>query len=735
MITRFTNFDVKVLPSNVAVITFDMPDSKMNVLSQALMAELSAQLDILASDSTLKGLVLISGKDDCFFAGANLEEIVQIQTQPSLVAYNATMSGKAVFAKLAALPFPTVAAINGVCLGGGLELALACQYRLATDNPRTKLGLPEVGLGFLPGWGGCVRLPKLIGVKAALGLILQPLKTWDAQTAWDNGTVDELVTGDASLVQRAEQVALTSEVNRAAQSIKTRALRSLMEGNKLGRMVLGSFATKSVYAETRGNYPAPPAALKVVLSSLTQPADKVFDMESQVFARLATSPESRNLVGFYFATQESKKAPLSATKPLKVRKVGVLGAGVMGAGIVQAALYAGFPVVLYDKFQAGLDKGVATIKELFDSLVSKGKMTRVDADAKLANLTATLSYEALAGCDIVVEAIVENMGVKKAALAELERVVGQPFIFATNTSSLSVSEMASNAKNPENVGGLHFFNPVYKMPLVEVVAGKQTSSETVAALKAFASRLGKTTVTTADAPGFVVNRILAPYMYEAIRLMESGVAIEDIDTAMKRYGMPMGPLALLDEVGLDIATKVIHVLNESLGARLAPPAILTFIENSKLLGKKGGKGIYLYNAQGKPTGLNPEFVAALGVEQPKPVYIKTGWRKFVPYTKPNTLKKRPVRTDVADRLSLLMINEAARCIEEGVITDASQLDLAMIMGTGFPPFRGGVLRYADQLGARTVVQSLKQLAQVAGENYTPSADLVRKAASGERFYN
>jgi 3-hydroxyacyl-CoA dehydrogenase/enoyl-CoA hydratase/3-hydroxybutyryl-CoA epimerase len=538
----------------------------------------------------------------------------------------------------------------------------------------------------------------------------------------------------AELQARAEAIVLGGRVKRFRQPFAARLSRRLIDRTRLGRWFVSLVTRDAIVAESegrrplpphllvlnalkrrkirKGNFPAPYGALKVALAALTSPEPQAFALESTTFAQLATTEVSRNLVGIFFATEESKKAPLNARATITVKKVGVAGAGVMGAGIAQAALYAGYEVVLYDKFPQGLEKGVATIKGLFAGLVEKGKLTQERVDAILANLSTTTDTSGFVGCDLVVEAIVEDMGAKKAFLAELDRHVGKEYIFATNTSSLSVSEMAAEAAHPENTGGLHFFNPVHKMPLVEVVAGRQTSNATIAALKTFAGKLGKTPVTTADAPGFVVNRILAPYLYEAIVLMEQGVPLKDIEDAMRRFGMPMGPLALLDEVGLDIATKVIHVLNEALGARLNPPAILEFIQTNKLLGKKGGKGIYLYDERGKRLGFNPEFVAALPAANTQPMD----------------------QLSIQRRLVLAMVNEAARCLEEGVIDDPAQLDLAMLFGTGFPPFRGGVLRYADSLGCALVAQNLEWLSRVHGDNYKPSAYLLGKARAGSRFY-
>jgi 3-hydroxyacyl-CoA dehydrogenase/enoyl-CoA hydratase/3-hydroxybutyryl-CoA epimerase len=742
----------QVLPSGVAVLTIDVPDEKLNVLSSPLMRELEEHLDRLAAlpKGSLRGLIIKSGKED-FIVGANIDEIKLIARQP-LETFNATQKGKAVFQKLADLPFPTVVLLTGMTFGGGTELALACTYRLAAKSPKTKIRLPEVGLGFVPGWGGCVRLPKLIGGETALELIIQSLKPFDARKSWLVGLVDELVE-PSDLQVRAEAILTGSRVNRAHQSAIKRLRRYALDRTMVGRWLMAYMTKGQIYRETKGNYPAAPAALKVVLAALTQPADKACEFESLTFSRLAATDISRNLIGVHDATQGSKKTAHTGKPSIKVVKVGVMGAGVMGAGIAQAAAYSGFEVVLYDKFPAGLEKGGKTVADLFNGLVEKGKLTRAEADAFIAKVKLTGDTKDLAGCDLVIEAIVEDMGAKKSALANLEGVIGKDFIFATNTSSLSVTVMAEGCARPHRVGGLHFFNPVHKMLLVEVIKGANTSDETEAILKSFAAKLNKTAITSGDEAGFIVNRILAPYLYAAILLMEQGVPIKDIEDAMTRFGMPMGPLALLDEVGLDIGTKVMHVLEAAFGVRFSSPAVLNFFAEKKLVGKKGGKGIYLYDASGKRLGLNPDLLAYLNSPpQPKPLTRSQKLTKFVrswvgmviPAVKP----RRPAPPDpkrynynpktqneIQDRLVLAMVAEAARVVEEGVQSDPSQVDLAMVLGTGFPAFRGGVLRYADTLGNRAVVQKLNYLQSVAGDNYKPCQLLLDKAEAGVRFYN
>lgn len=715
----------KLLPSGVVLVTLDLPDSKMNLLGESVMRELNDVLDQVAGDSSVKGLIIVSGKEDNFVAGANVNEIMALQDQPSIKAYEAAKLGKGILAKIEALPFNTVAAINGLCLGGGTELSLACKFRIATDSKKTKIGLPEIKLGFLPGWGGCIRLPRLIGIQEALKLITAGLD-YEASKAYRLGIVDELVA-PAELIARAEQVALTGDVKRAkrSKSFKDAAL----EDNSLGRKILASQALPLVKSQSRG-FLAPYEAAKVILGSYNQTLDEAYEAESQAFGRLAVTTVSKNLVGVWRAQTESKRMPEGFAPSFKVRKVGVLGAGVMGAGIAQAAAYAGYDVVLKDIKPEFVEKGMATIKALFDGLVEKRKMTRQEADAKLAVIKGTTDYADLADCDLVVEAVVEIMKVKQDTLADLEKVITKPFIFATNTSSLSVTTMGEKARNPERVVGLHFFNPVHKMPLVEVVKTASTSEETAGLAQGFAMRLGKTVVTTADAPGFVVNRILAPYLRESILLMQEGVPLEDIEKAMKEFGLPMGPLELLDEVGLDIAEKVIHVLNEALGERMSAPSIMTSIEALKIVGRKGGKGIYLYDA---PGGKRQSYIEKKGKGLRKK---KT--KKYVFNPDVVAAIKAPGNPksagEIRDRLVLAMVNEAARVLEEGIVTDPSQIDLAMLFGTGFPPFTGGVLRYADQIGTRVAADKLGFLAQVSGANYAPAAILSEKASKGEKFY-
>ncbi|HEY9774440.1 MAG TPA: 3-hydroxyacyl-CoA dehydrogenase NAD-binding domain-containing protein [Planktothrix sp.] len=731
-----SSVNLKILASGVALITLDLPDKKVNLLSTQLMTELNDVLDQVRANPAVKGLVIMSGKEDNFIAGANLEEVRALSLQSADKAAEGARLGKMIFAKIANAPFNSVAAIHGLCMGGGSEMSVACKYRIASSDKKTKISFPEVQLGFIPGWGGTVRLPHIVGVQNAMTLVTTGAQQ-DAKAAWKMGLVDEVVDRD-QLLARAEAIALTGKVKRYHKSFAEKLGKYTKVATKPGKLVpilVGDLTETRLVGAVKGmvlgtvkqlsrGYLAPFEGAKIVLRSAQEGiTDELMEAETVAFGTLATTEISKNLVNIFFAQTESKKMPENFAPAVNIKTVGVLGAGVMGAGIAQSALYAGYDVYLKDVKQEYLDRGVATVKGLVGGLVDRGKLARADADAMLARLHPTLNYADMSNCDFVIEAVLEVMKVKKDCLAQLEANIQKPWIFATNTSSLSVSEIAEGAKNPGNVVGLHFFNPVHKMPLVEVVRGKTTSPEAVGLAKAFGMKLGKTTVVTEDRPGFVVNRLLAPYMLEAIRLFEKGVPGETIEKAMKTFGMPMGPLELLDEVGFDIAAHVIATMHGALGERMKSPEIMHVLVDKKLLGRKGGKGFYIYGPDGKKVTTKDK---------------KT--KKQVPVFNPDVLgavtaEKSPRSIEeIQDRLVLAMVNEAALCMEEGIVSEPSQLDLAMIFGTGFPPYRGGVLRYADAEGLGNVLQKLTWLQTVAGGNYAPAKLIREKGAAGEKFY-
>jgi 3-hydroxyacyl-CoA dehydrogenase/enoyl-CoA hydratase/3-hydroxybutyryl-CoA epimerase len=705
----FTQLD-PLSPKNIALVSFDVSDSKVNVFSEQMLVELKDVVERVTKDTGMKGIIFSSAKSDNFIAGADIKTIKALQNDTPSKAFLASQIGKEIFDKIAALNIPTVAIVHGKCLGGGTEFILACRYRLASNSPATAIALPEVKLGFVPGWGATVRLPRLVGLQSALSLILKGGEV-DGKKAWRLNLVDECVDQDR-LVERAKEIILGDQVRRHKQTFGEQVQNYLLENTPIGRDLIYKQAYKGVMRETRGKYPAPIEALKLVMKNVSRPINKAYEAESNAFAQLATSDVSRNLVNIWFAQTESKKAPAHSGAVPEIKTVGVLGAGVMGAGIAQAAAYAGYKVVLRDVEQKFVDGGMKKISRLFENLVSRHKISEEQKQKMLGSITGTIKYEDMQDCDLVIEAVLEDMKVKTEVLTSCEHTSKKQLIFATNTSSLSVNELAKGSGHPERVVGIHFFNPVHKMPLVEIVKGEHTSPETLAAAQGFALKLGKTTVVTADAPGFVVNRILTPYLREALILLEQGVDPELIERAATSFGMPMGPFTLLDEIGLDIGAKVMHVLHEAFGERLSPPAMLSQLADSKLLGKKGGEGFYLYDEDGKRKEFNAGVLAVVKAA-PNKKYIG----------------------EIQDRLFLIMLNEATRCLEENVITEPSQLDLALIYGIGFPPYRGGILRYADTLGMKIVHQKLAFLSVVAGENYAPTNIILEKVANNSSFYS
>lgn len=714
--------NLEIQDNKIAILTIDLPDSKVNLLSRDSMQELDQCIEEAKSKSA-RGIIVVSGKEDNFGAGADVQQIRALQKDAPEHIYEASKLGKEVFAKLASLN--SIAAIHGTCLGGFTELALACKYRIASPDKKTQIGVPEIQLGFVPGWGGTVRLPRLIGAEQGFKLISTG-KNVDAKKAYKLGIVDELVEKD-KFVLEANAILEGRSPKRASQPFDKQLRRFLIDVTPFGQAIFAKMAKGAVYAVTKGKYPAPPEALKVVLKAISASEDElqtVFEKESQTFAKLATTPVSSNLVNIFFAQTESKKTNFDTKNSEKPKIIGVLGAGVMGAGIAQAAAYKGFEVYLKDIDQAALDKGLQTVKGLFENLVEKGRMSESESSEKFALVKGTLDYKDMSNCDIVIEAVLERLSVKEAVRAELEKVISKPFIFASNTSSLSISEMAKGSRHEDKVVGVHFFNPVHKMPLVEIVRGDKTSSETEAIAQEFAMKLGKTTVITGDAPGFVVNRILAPYMREAIVMAQDGVPMADIEKAALSFGMPMGPFALLDEVGLDIATHVIKTLHEGLGERMAPPLVMPEIDQLKLLGRKGKKGIYLYNEKGE---------RAFVKEKKKKRFLFNPDVEAIMTKHSKGLKK--TQGEIQDRLFLAMAAEATRCLEEKVVSSPSQLDLAMIFGIGFPPFVGGVCRYMDAIGVGLTYQKLSYLAQVAGPNYEPCKLLEEMATQRKSFYS
>jgi len=698
----------------VAWLVFDRPDSKVNLLDEPTMQrleELLGELEELARTNAVRAVIVRSGKDGSFIAGADVNAIVAI-TDPAEAEAKAR-AGQRLFRRLEQLAVPTIAAIDGICLGGGTELALACTYRLASERPETKIGLPEVQLGILPGFGGTTRLPRLIGLRAASDVILTG-RNLDARKAQRIGMIDEAVPTPA-LYQRAEAVARAYMQGRPPERRDRRdTATKLLESTPPGRRVLFSQARKQVMKQTKGHYPAPLAALQVMKSSVGLPIDAALDVEARAVGTLVASDVSKNLIHVFQLMEAAKKAMPSGATARDVDRAAVVGAGVMGGGIAQLLATRGIAVRMKDINNAALSSGLHHARELFDRAVSRRRLTRREANHQMDRIAPTLEYSGFGQVDVVIEAVVERMDVKKQVLADVESRTRAGCVLATNTSSLSVTEMQSVLARPAEFGGMHFFNPVHRMPLVEVIRGAKSSDDAIATIFALARRLGKTPIIVEDGPGFLVNRILGPYLNEAGWLLVDGASVEAVDQALTRFGMPMGPLRLLDEVGFDVSRHAGATLHDAFGERLAPAPPLIAMEHTKLLGRKGGMGFYIYEND-REKGRNDGIYQLLGAAVPA--------------------ERREISVnDIRDRTVLAMVNEAARVLEDGIVRGPGDVDLGMITGTGFPPFHGGLLRYADRRGLPAIVQRLDDLAARHGPRFTPAPLLRRYADEGRGFY-
>jgi 3-hydroxyacyl-CoA dehydrogenase/enoyl-CoA hydratase/3-hydroxybutyryl-CoA epimerase len=693
----------------LATLTFDTPGKSANVFSREAIEELEALVQDLGRRVDLEALLLTSAKPRIFIAGADVDAIATITDRGE--AEEASRRVQRLFTAWENLPFPTIAAIRGTAVGGGLEISLASTYIVASDREDVRIGLPEIKLGIVPGWGGCVRLPRRIGIAPALDIILAG-KAVPSKTAFRLGLVDALLP-DASFEHLAIQFAgakATSRRNPAKERRGPRSARSLLlERNPLGRSVLFSQASKRALAATKGHYPAPLRALEVVRTGIARGREAGFDAEARAIGDLAVSAISKNLVHVFHLLEASKREGLSGAEPRPIRAAAVLGAGVMGGGIAQLlADQAQIPVRLRDLAPQALASGMAHAAGLFQRQVERRRLKPAEMRRRMTLLQPTLDLSGLAQTDLVIEAIVEKLDVKQKVFAELAELVSDRTILASNTSSLSIDAIARDTPHPERVVGMHFFNPVHRMPLVEVIVGARTSATATNTVVELARRLGKTPVVVKDRPGFLVNRLLAFYMGEALGLVQEGVAVDAVDRAMVEWGMPMGPVALVDEVGIDVAAKVAHILGEAFGDRLPVASGSEQVLASGRLGAKNQRGFYLYRDQ-RRTVPDPEIPALIGASRT-----------------PSTITTE----QLVLRMVLPMVNEAARCLAEGVVASPGKLDLALIMGTGFPPFRGGLCRWADGEGLFRLVGELQRLENSTGRRFAPSRELIEMAQLG-----
>ncbi len=701
-----------VVEDGVALITFDAPNAPINALNSRLAVEFDAIFAQLDSDDAIVAAVLLSAKPDVWIAGADIEELVSLTSAAEGEALS--RGGQRMLDRLAALRKPVVAAIHGACLGGGLEVALACHWRVLSDHPKSICALPEVQLGLLPGAGGTQRLPRVIGLQAALDLILSS-RNVRPRKARSLGLVDDLVH-PAILrqvaVQRARELASGTRV-RADR--KSSASGLLLEDNPVGRALVFRQAREQVMKKTRGAYPAPLAAIDVIAEGQSHGMTRGLDAEAKQFGALAMTAVSRELTFLFFATTALKKdtgvgtANVSASP---VQRLGIVGAGFMGAGIASVAVQKQTQVRFKESSLDRIAAGVRAVRTVLDERKRKRQITRLAYDDMLSLASGGTDYSGFRKSDLVIEAVFEELAVKHEVLQEVEAAAPNA-IFASNTSTIPIARIAEAARRPERVIGMHFFSPVHKMPLLEVIVTPTTDEHTTATAVAYGKQLGKTVIVVTDGPGFYVNRILAPYINEAGKLLDEAVAIDAIDEALVTFGFPVGPITLLDEVGLDIAGKSGRIMAEAFGARMEPSSTLQRVIESGRVGRKGGSGFYAYTDAGKKDGPSTAVYSLTPV---------TGARRTM------------ADSDITDRTVLPMLNEAVRCLEDGVLRSTRDGDVGAVFGIGYPPFRGGPFRTIDAIGAAEVVRRLELLDARFPGRYSPATLLRVMASRGERFY-
>ena len=669
----------------ICLLTFDRPESGANIFDAATMDDLREHVDAIEKDASLKGVIVTSAKKSIFIAGADLKTLLKQAQAGEMRGFIA--EGQKVFNRLAALKVPTVAAIHGACAGGGYEITLACDYRVASDDPATKIGLPETGLGLVPAWGGATRLPRLIGMEKAAEVILKG-KLYGAAEALKLGLVDEVV---------------------AREQLLDAARKKLAGGKR--KVESGAAATPASQElsppKVRGNA-APGRAFEIIKRAGDSSIDESLAMEVDAISELGATDATQNLIRNFFLADKYRKGS-SKTPSEKIQHAAVIGAGVMGSGIAQWLSSRGVTVILRDVDSAAIDRGLANIDKTYGDAVKRGLMAEAKAKEGRARIVASTQPVPLRDVQIVIEAASEKLEIKKKIFAELAANTPETTILATNTSALPIAELAESTGAPARVVGLHFFNPVSRMKLIEVVVGKTTADETRERALAFARQIGKLPVLVQDSPGFLVNRVLFPYLLDAAEMFQNGVSAEEIDNALLEWGMPMGPLRLIDEIGIDITVDIAATLEKAFGARDQAPEILQKMYAEKILGRKTGAGFYKY--EGKQQTPNDSLQQ---------------WRQ-------ESGEKFGLE-NITHRLVYLMVNEAARCLEEKVVATPEDADYGMILGTGFPVYRGGPLRYAESVGLTKVVTDMDGIHSRAGEKFAPCDLLRQHSQNGTTFY-
>ncbi|MBA6255698.1 MULTISPECIES: fatty acid oxidation complex subunit alpha FadJ [unclassified Colwellia] len=703
--------------NGIAHLVMDVIGESMNTLKAEFSEEIDTVLKEIRNDSTIKGIVLLSGKKDSFVAGADINMLASCQSASEATALS--RNGQMIFDQIESLSIPVVAAINGACLGGGLELAMACHARICSDNIKTALGLPEVQLGLLPGSGGTQRLPKLVGIQKALDMMLTG-KQLRAKQALKAGLIVDVVP-NSILVSAAENLVLAaqgkaSKIKKSQRKISV--LDKALEGNAVGRKIIFNQATKSVLAKTKGNYPSPLKIIDCVRSGIEKSSVRGYQTEADHFGELVMSPESAQLRQIFFATTDMKKEQgIEGVNAKPISQIGVLGGGLMGGGIAfVSATKANVDVRIKDIAPQGISHAMKYGYDILNKKVKRRFMLKSEMQKQLAKITGCVDYSGFKNVDMVIEAVFENLSLKQKMVDDMESICAEDTIFASNTSSLPIGKIAAKALRPENVIGLHYFSPVDKMPLAEIIAHSKTSDQTISTTVAFAKKQGKTPIVVKDKAGFYVNRILAPYMNEAALLLLEGESIGKLDKALVKFGFPVGPIQLLDEVGIDIGAKIGPILQAELGERFAAPEAFNKLISDKRLGKKVQKGFYLYKDK------NGKKVTKKLVDESVYPLLNI------------IIKDQKTNDELVQRCVFMMLNEAARCLDEGIIRNARDGDIGAIFGIGFPPFLGGPFHYIDTLGAEVIVNKLNLWSSELGERFKPCQALITMAETGNKYY-
>ncbi len=694
---------------DVALLELDHPESSVNLLSSDMLAEIESHLLEIEPRTDVVGLVIASAKAGSFVAGADLKEFVAGLDRPQAEVIETSRRGQELFQRLAKLPQVSVAAIDGICVGGGAELAIWCDGRVAVSQPKTQLGFPEVKLGLFPGWGGTARLPRMIGLANAVEMITGG-ESLSADECYQLGLVDDHVELAKELVPAAVRMihaeiatsGFLDDRERWSQPIAT-------SETELG--FLGATANALIQQKTGGHYPAPLVALELLLEASMVDIDEALELERQRFAPLFGSPVNRGLLNVFFLQDRNKK---QATGESGIERVAVVGAGTMGQGIAAVALRRGFDVVIDDARREVLSTAEQAVidRAAYDRELKGANPTKV---LELApHISAAASPAQVAGCDLIVEAIIEQAEAKHELFASLDKSLGERAILASNTSTLPITGLAKGLKQAERFCGLHFFNPVHRMPLVEVIRGDQTSDATINRAVAFAKQLGKSPIVVNDGPGFLVNRLLLPYMNEAAIMASEGTPLEQIDRAAKSFGMPMGPIELHDVVGLDVCLHAGRVMRDAFPDRVVETPILAALVDAGRLGQKNKKGFFDWREKkGKLKKSSSHDVEKLLAQ--------------------HKLSSENVDVEPADRLMFPMLLEATRALDDGIVSDPRDVDLALILGIGFPPFRGGLLFWADQLGIEEINSRLEKLAPL-GDRFEPTPMIQKMLDTDSKFY-